>query len=387
MNSRKIKIAAIGTLVLFFMATSGAIVKNSASSFSSTTKLFQVMQIIRAHYVEDVPAETLITGAVKGMINALNDPHSTYMDKERYSKFMVETEGSFGGVGIVIGVKDKLLTVVAPIEGTPGEKAGIKSGDQIIKIDGQDTTGMAVDQAVSRIRGPVGSRVTLTIKRDGQDEQDYVLTRSNIQIKTVHGRMLEDKIGYIRISMFNENTGSDFRKQLNELKSQGMMAVVLDLRDNPGGLLTESVKVASNFVPQGPVVSVISKSGDKMTHSSDLRTASYPLAVLINGGSASASEIIAGAVQDTGAGTLIGTKTYGKGSVQSVMRLDSETAVKLTVARYYTPKARSIDGVGIEPDLKVENPVINREEVRNTGNMNIRDLQLEKALEVLKEKM
>jgi carboxyl-terminal processing protease len=372
-----------------FVATSGAYtVKNSASSFASTTKLFQVMQIIRAHYVEDVSADTLITGAVKGMIGALNDPHSTYMDKKRYSEFMIETEGSFGGVGIVIGVRDKLLTVVAPIEGTPGEEAGIKSGDQIVKIDGQDTKDMAVDQAVSKIRGPIGSKVTLTITRDGQAERDYVLTRSNIQIRTVSSRMLEDNIGYIRVSMFNEHTGSDFNKKMKELKDQGMRAVVLDLRDNPGGLLNESVKIASNFVPQGPVVSVISKSGDKMTHTSDLKTPSLPLAVLINGGSASASEIVAGAVQDTGVGTLIGTKTYGKGSVQSVMRLDNETAVKLTVARYYTPKNRSIDGVGIEPDLKVELEQIDRERpYTHSADMSIRDTQLKKAIEILKEKI
>ena len=346
-----------------------------SSDVVSTLRVLRALQVVKSRYVEDVSVDTLMAGSIKGMVNSLNDPHSIYMDNKMFKDFMIETEGSFGGVGIVIGTKDKLLTVVAPIEGTPGEKAGIKSGDQIIKIDGQDTKDLALDEAVNKIRGPEGSKVVLTIKR-GEDTKDYTLTRSNIQIKTVAGKMMDNHIGYIRISMFNENTGDDFIHKLQELEKQGMKAIVLDLRDNPGGLLNESVEVASQLVPKGPVVSVVTRDGQRETHSSNLAVPKYPVAVLVNGGSASASEIVAGAVQDTGVGTLIGTKTYGKGSVQTVIRLDEASAVKLTIAKYLTPKDRSINGVGIEPDITIELP--------ETKDI---DVQLEKALEVLKSKL
>ncbi len=295
-----------------------------------------------------------------------------------YREFLIETEGSFSGVGIVIGVKDKVLTVVSPIEGTPGDQAGIKSGDQIIKIDGQDTKDLALDEAVSKIRGPEGTKVTLTIRR-GQDTKDYALTRSNIQLKTVTGKMLPDKIAYIRLSMFNEQTGADFVRKYQELEQEGMKAVVLDLRDNPGGLLSESVKVAGKLVPRGPIVSVVQRNGQREVHSSQLPAVQYPLVVLVNGGSASASEIVAGAVQDTGAGTLVGVKTFGKGSVQTVMGLGDSTAVKLTIAKYYTPKDRSINGTGIEPDVKVEAP--------SDQDTSGKDPQLDKAVEILKSKI
>jgi len=237
---------------------------------------------------------------------------------------------------------------------------------------------MALDEAVNKIRGPEGTQVTLSMLRN-QEIKDYTLTRSNIQIKTVSGKMLPGDIGYIRLSMFNENTGSDFNRKLQELEKAGMKALILDLRDNPGGLLEESAKVAGKLVPKGPIVSVVQRSGQRDTQYSSLDMLKYPLAVLVNGGSASASEIVAGAVQDTASGTLVGTKTYGKGSVQTIQRLDSNTAIKLTIAKYYTPKERSINGIGIEPDVKVELP----ESKDQTGN----DVQLEKAIEVVKSKM
>ncbi len=378
MSRRKIIFGAVLLVLVTFLATSAGflyLMNAWSSDVVSTIRVLRALQVVKSRYVEEVPVETLMAGSIKGMVNSLNDPHSVYMDAKMFKEFMIETEGSFGGVGIVIGTKDKLLTVVAPIEGTPGEKAGIKSGDQIVKIDGQDTKDLALDEAVNKIRGPEGSKVVLTIKR-GQELKDYTLTRSNIQIKTVAGKLLDNNIGYIRISMFNENTGNDFVRKLQELEKQGMKAIVLDLRDNPGGLLDESVKVASQLVPKGPVVSVVTRDGRRETHSSNLEAPKYPVAVLVNGGSASASEIVAGAVQDTGVGTLIGTKTYGKGSVQTVIRLDEGSAIKLTIAKYLTPKDRSINGVGIEPDIKVELP-----EAKD------KDVQLDKALEVLKSKL
>jgi carboxyl-terminal processing protease len=378
MSRRKLVFGAVLLVLVTFLTTSAGflyLMNAWSSDVVSTLRVLRALQVVKSRYVEDVPVETLMAGSIKGMVNSLNDPHSVYMDAKMFKEFMIETEGSFGGVGIVIGTKDKQLTVVAPIEGTPGEQAGIKSGDEIIKIDGQDTKDLALDEAVNKIRGPEGSQVVLTIKR-GQETQDYTLTRSNIQIKTVAGKMLDNNIGYIRISMFNENTGNDFVRKMQELEKQGMKAIVLDLRDNPGGLLDESVKVASQLVPKGPIVSVVTRDGRRETHSSNLEAPKYPLAVLVNGGSASASEIVSGAVQDTGVGTLIGTKTYGKGSVQTVIRLDEGSAIKLTIAKYLTPKDRSINGVGIEPDIKVELP-----ETKD------KDVQLDKAIEVLKGKM
>lgn len=383
MSRRKIIFGAIALVVATVLLMSGLLVyllQSTLGDAAGAIRLFKALHIIKSRYVEDVPVDTLMTGAVKGMVNSLGDPHSIYMDPKMYKEFMIETEGSFGGVGIVLGAKDKVLTVISPIEGTPGEKAGIKSGDEIVKIDGQDTKGLALDEAVSKIRGPEGTKVTLTIRR-GQETKDYALTRSNIQIKTVSGKMLPDNIGYIRISMFNENTGSDLAKKYQELEKEGMKAIVLDLRDNPGGLLDESVKVANKFVPKGPVVSVITRDGRRDTSTSNLEAVKYPCAVLINGGSASASEIVAGAVQDTGAGTLVGTKSYGKGSVQTLMRLDKDDAIKLTIAKYYTPKDRSINGIGIEPDVKVELP----EHVQ--PGLEVKDVQLDKAVEIVKSKI
>jgi len=383
LSRRKIIFGAIALVVATVLLMSGLLVyllQSTLGDAAGAIRLFKALHIIKSRYVEDVPVDTLMTGAVKGMVNSLGDPHSIYMDPKMYKEFMIETEGSFGGVGIVLGAKDKVLTVISPIEGTPGEKAGIKSGDEIVKIDGQDTKGLALDEAVSKIRGPEGTKVTLTIRR-GQETKDYALTRSNIQIKTVSGKMLPDNVGYIRISMFNENTGSDLAKKYQELEKEGMKAIVLDLRDNPGGLLDESVKVANKFVPKGPVVSVITRDGRRDTSTSNLEAVKYPCAVLINGGSASASEIVAGAVQDTGAGTLVGTKSYGKGSVQTLMRLDKDDAIKLTIAKYYTPKDRSINGIGIEPDVKVELP----EHVH--PGLEVKDVQLDKAVEIVKSKI
>jgi len=349
-----------------------------ATNLAATLKLLRLKKLLRLGYAGDVSDDVLMSGAIKGMVNSIGDPYSVYMDNNMYKDLMLEMEGAFSGVGIVLDSKDNILTVVAPIEGTPSDKAGIMSGDQIIKIDSQDTKGFAIDEAVKMIRGSEGSQVTLTINRVGQEIKDYTIMRSNIKLNTVGGKMLDDGIGYVRISMFNEKTGSDLSNKLQELEGQGMKGIILDLRNNPGGLLEESIKVASNFVLHGPVVSVVSKAGRATTRFSNLEAIKYPLVILVNGGSASASEIVAGAVQDTGAGTLIGTKTFGKGSVQTVLPLDDDSVLKLTIAQYVTPNDRSINGVGLEPDIKVEMPDIQ-------GNS--KDLQLEKAIEVLKEKI
>ena len=349
----------------------------SPDELAATLKLFRAVQVVKGQYVGTAEGPLLMTGSLKGMVNSLGDPYSVYLDPKMFSELMLETKGSFGGVGIVLGVKDKQLTVVAPIEGTPAETAGILSGDLIVKIDGQDTKDMALDEAVGKIRGKEGSKVTLTIQRTGQEAEEYSLTRATIVLKSVSGKILENGIGYIRLSMFSETTGNDFTQKMSELTEQGMTSLILDLRNNPGGLIGESVKVARLLVPQGPIVSVIGKDGERETSQSYLEKTPLPLVVLINGGSASASEIVAGAIQDTDAGKLIGVKTFGKGSVQRIIPLDKDSAVKITIAEYHTPKDRSIHGKGIEPDIVVEMP--KDKDAKS-------DPQLDKAIEVLKSK-
>lgn len=340
----------------------------------NTIKILGIYSLINKSYVNDVVSDKLVAGMIKGMVESLGDEHSIYLDKKMYQEMLMKTEGYFGGVGIVLGVKDKDLTVVAPIEDTPGFLAGIKPGDIIVAIDQINVKDLSLEEAVNKIRGEQGSTVVLSIKRSAEIK-DYILNRSNIEIKTVKGEILDNNVGYIRIAMFSEKTATELNKVYQELINKGATAFVLDLRSNPGGLLQASVAAANLFVPQGPVVSVVHKDGSKEVYSSNLAGINYPLAVLINGGSASAAEILAGAIKDTNAGTLIGTKSYGKGSVQGVIPIGNAEAIKLTIAKYYTPSNVSIDGVGIEPNIIVELP----KDAKT-------DVQLAKALAVVKNK-
>ncbi len=340
----------------------------------NTIKILGIYSLINKSYVNDVVSDKLVAGMIKGMVESLGDEHSIYLDKKMYQEMLMKTEGYFGGVGIVLGVKDKDLTVVAPIEDTPGFLAGIKPGDIIVAIDQINVKELSLEEAVNKIRGAQGSTVVLSIKR-AEEIKDYILIRSNIEIKTVKGEILDNNVGYIRIAMFSEKTATELNKVYQELINKGATAFVLDLRSNPGGLLQASVAAANLFVPQGPVVSVVHKDGSKEIYSSNLASINYPLAVLINGGSASAAEILAGAIKDTNAGTLVGTKSYGKGSVQGVIPIGNAEAIKLTIAKYYTPSNVSIDGVGIEPNIIVELP----KDAKT-------DVQLAKALAVVKNK-
>lgn len=323
-------------------------------SINSTVRMTRTLELIERHYVGDVDKKTLCTGAVRGMVKALDDPYSVYLDEDDYAGLSTMAEGHFGGVGMIMGVENKNLVVVAPIEDTPAYRAGIKSGDHILAVDGKKTAGQDLETVVKQIRGKDGTAVELLIQTGKEAPRTVNIVRSDIKIKSVYGEMHSDKIGYIRISSFSSSTGSDFAQKYKELEAEGMKALVLDLRGNPGGLLTAGVDVAKLLVPKGPIVSVTEKDGDTMTEYSRLDKVKYPLAVLVDKGSASASEIVAGAVQDTEAGKLFGVKTYGKGSVQTVYNLGADTGIKLTMAKYYTPKGRSINGIGIEPDVVVE---------------------------------
>jgi len=377
-------VTAIGTATFLALTFPGGA--------SAAARIWAGMQIVSSQYYEPSDSNQLIDGALQGMVKALGDPYSAYMDEESFSQFMTQTEGSFSGVGIVLGQKDDALTVVSPIEGTPGDRAGVRSGDIIRKIDGEDTQNFSLEDAVSRIRGVEGSSVTLELERIGKDKDkkdlpseifEVVLVRENIKIQSVYGEMLKEDIGYVRLTSFNKNTSEDFLAKLNELDQQGMKRLVLDLRNNPGGLLDSSVQICGMLMKEGEVVSTVARDGIKSVSRSGGAEDRYEsLVVLINEGSASASEIVAGAVQDRHEGTLIGTKSFGKGSVQMLYPLDVEgkTAIRLTIAKYYTPSGRSIHGSGLEPDVYVdwsgEGPA---------GKLET-DPQLQKAVEVLQRK-
>lgn len=331
------------------------LMKNWIGDPGALFQIVRTMHLIQRHYVGETDRKKIYDGALKGMVGVLNDPYSSYLDNQDFEALSTMTEGHFGGVGMVMGLrKDNQFVVVSPIEDTPAYKAGIKAGDILLKIDGEDLSGQSLNEVVKKIRGQDGSQVTLTLKRGSEEAKDITVTRSDIKLKSVYGRMDGDGIGYIRVTNFNEDTDKDFGEKLQQLRDQGMKALVLDLRDNPGGLLESGVGVARYLVPKGPIVSVNDKDGNTQTESSSLEKVDFPLAVLVNHGTASAAEIVSGAIQDTGSGKLFGVKTYGKGVVQNIFLLSNQTAVKLTVARYYTPSGRSIDKVGITPDEVVE---------------------------------
>jgi len=350
---------AIGTLVLLLLLGG---VRHGTTAIEDTyekLKVFtEILSLVQSNYVDEVNSKDLMYGAVKGMLETL-DPHSSFMPPELFKEMQVETQGSFGGLGIEITVKDRMLTVVAPIEGTPADKSGLQPGDRIVKIEGQPTKDMTLMDAVRQLRGPKGSKVTISLLREGQTEPfDVTLTRETIEVKSVRSKDLGDGIYYARISSFQERTGKDLEHVLDEAKKAKATAFVLDLRNDPGGLLNQAVAVSDLFLDKGQLI-VYTKGRLK---NQDLRfTAEHngdfprlPMVVLVNGGSASASEIVAGAMQDWKRAILLGTKTFGKGSVQTVIPLSDGSGLRLTTAKYYTPKGRSIHGVGIEPDIVVE---------------------------------
>lgn len=347
-----------------------------AESLGDLARFLGARRFIESRYVGDVDDGKLMDGAISGMVQALGDPHSIYLDPEMYGQLMDQTEGSFGGIGVYMGFKDGGVQIVSVMEGTPGEAAGLRAGDEIIAVDGTPVTEYQPEEVAMHIRGEIGTDVTLTVRRAGEADKDYQITRASIEMKTVAGRMLEDGMGYIRIGNFSEHTGREFASVLQDLEGQGMNGLILDLRENPGGLIKSCVEVANHVVPKGTVVSVIDKNGKKETYESELAESKYPIVVLIDGNSASASEILAGALQDTGAATLVGTKSYGKGSVQVVVPMHHDDALKLTIAKYYTPSGRCIDGLGIEPDVEIALP-----------SDATRDVQLDKAEEVLRSKL
>lgn len=339
------------------VGTEAVLLNRLTGSVSESVRFLRTMKLLKRNYNGEVDNHQLFDGALKGMVESVGDPYTVYLNKKDFQQLSEMTVGSFGGIGIVFGKRGNDYVVISALEDNPGAKAGIKSGDIITAIDDKSTREMNMEQVANKIRGKYGTTVTLELKDKEGKLRKVNVVRAEIKNPSVAGQMLANtKIGYIRIAIFNENTADDFAKKYAELEKQGMQALVLDLRENPGGILDAGVDVARMLVPKGPIVSVIDKNGNKFEETSSLEKVKYPLAVLIDHGSASASEIVAGAIKDTKSGKLFGVKTFGKGSVQSVYRLDNNTAVKITVAKYYTPSGVSIHNVGIEPDVKVELP-------------------------------
>jgi len=320
-----------------------------------------VLTLVQRNYVDPVTTKQLIEGAITGMMAAL-DPHSAYLPPESYRELQVDTRGTFGGLGIEITIRNNVLTVVAPIEDTPAYRAGIRSGDQIIKIDDELTKDLSLVEAVRRMRGPAGTKVRLTIRREGVAKPiELTLTREIIKIQSVKARLLEKGYAYVRITQFQERTDDDLQKALAKLEQDNggpLQGLVLDLRNNPGGLLTQAIKVTDEFIDSGLVVytdgRLETQKQKYFAHKAGSHT-DFPMIVLVNGGSASASEIVAGALQDHKRALVLGTQTFGKGSVQTILPLDENSAIRLTTARYYTPKGRSIQATGITPDIVLEN--------------------------------
>jgi carboxyl-terminal processing protease len=360
------------------------LIKKKTKVDKSLSLVEEVIKTIEENYVGKVDEKKLVEGAAKGAVEALGDPYSHYYDRTHYRIFKENTSGYFYGVGIQITVKDGYPVVVAPLQNTPAQRAGIKGGDVIVKVDGKSVKGVPLDSVVGMIRGEKGTKVTLTIKRKGEkDLLDFELIREKIELANVSSKVLEDEIGYIYIHTFGERTSRDTRKEIEELLKKGVKGLIVDLRNNPGGLLNEAVLTTSLFIEDGVIVSVRSRDGKKEVYRAVHgihgigKAYDLPLVVLVNEGSASASEIFAGAIRDHGRGIIVGEKTFGKGSVQNMIPLSNGAGLILTTAKYFTPNGESIHEKGITPDVIV----------KGSNNLGEKDPQLERAIEVLKKEL
>jgi carboxyl-terminal processing protease len=381
-------VIVVAVLVIFISISSQrrCAAEGKGSDYESIELFTDVMAIVKKSYVDEVDTKKLIYGAINGMLASL-DPHSSFMTPETYKEMKIDTKGAFGGLGIEITIKDGLLTVISPIEDTPAFKAGIKSGDQILKIDDKFTKDFNINEAVKRMRGQKGTTVVLTIMREGFDKpKDFTLMRDIIQIKSVRSKMLDNGYGYVRVAQFQEKTDEDLSKALKALHEENkgpLSGLILDLRNDPGGLLDQAVKVADHFVEDGLIVYTEGREKDsKMQFMAKKgnKEPKYSIVVLINGGSASASEIVAGALQDHKRAIIMGTQSFGKGSVQTIIPLSDDSGLRLTTARYFTPKGRSIQAKGITPDIVVERIELPKEGEKKDG-LHIREKDLENHFE------
>ena len=355
---------------------------NRQETYKQLNLFGDVFQRVQEQYVEEVTDKKLIESAISGMLQSL-DPHSSYLSADSYKDMQVKTKGKFGGLGIEITMEDGVVKVVSPIDDTPAAKAGMKSGDLIIGVDGESIRGLTINESVSKLRGPVGSKVIITVVRDKQDPYEIEIKRDIINIKSVKHNIIKN-IGYVRLTTFSDTTTSGLEKAINEIKKNignKFQGLILDLRNNPGGLLNQSISVADAFLNQGEIVSTQGRNDDDTSRvfakKGDLING-QPLVVLINSGSASASEIVAGALKDHSRAIIIGTRSFGKGSVQSIIPLAGNGAMRLTTARYFTPSGISIQAKGIEPDIIVE---AGATDLKKPKNNNRREENLRGALD------
>lgn len=343
-------------------------------------KFVRVFKIVTEQYVDPVPATMVMEGALSGMVDSLNDPYSQYLTKEQYREMIIHTTGTYSGIGVYVGMREGYVTVIAPIKGSPADEAGLRAQDRIIRVDGKDIVGLSIDEVVSLIKGEKGTKVVLTVQRQGLEAPfDMEVTRAIVEVNPVIWDIVTDNVGYVRITEFNEHAAEKTRRAVNELTDKRIDSLILDLRQNPGGLLEQCLEIAKIFIPDGPIVEVVGREGKESVYKSKGPGFSLPLVVLVDRGSASASEILAGAIRDRGVGLLVGTGTFGKGLVQSLIETGDQTAVKITSARYYTPNGISINGTGIQPDIVVDLPP---GEIPMEPSMGL-DTQVKKALEVL----
>lgn len=360
------------------------ITKDDYNRFLEFSKLFGIKEIIEDRYDGKIDNAALEEGAIKGMTSALNDPYTVFMNKKEFEEFNAQTEGNYSGVGLQVQAKENKIIVVDVFEDSPAKKAGVLPKDQIEKVEGKLVSGKELDKAVTMMKGPEGTNVTITFFREGKGSYDVTLKRSKINLITVKGEMITDTVGYVQVSMFDENTNKNFKKQLETLKNKGMKSLIIDLRGNPGGLLDECVDMVSNFVPKGKViVSTIDKyKAEKKYKSKGGNYIGLPLVILTNEGSASASEIFSGAIRDYKIGTLVGEKTFGKGVVQTLIDTGEGTALKVTISKYYTPNGENIHGIGIKPNVEVKYP----DELLKKPYSRETDPQFKIALEIAKKK-
>jgi len=374
------------TLFIAFGVQRRCAAQGGGNDYQSIELFTDVLSIVKKSYVEEVDTKKLVYGAINGMLTSL-DPHSSFMPPDTYKEMKIDTKGAFGGLGIEITVKEGILTVISPIEDTPAFKAGIKAGDQILKIDDKFTKDLTITDAVKRMRGIKGTKVTITIMREGFDKtKEFVLERDIIQVKSVKYKVLDDGYGYVRISQFQEKTDDDLEKALHALQGEqkALNGLVLDLRNDPGGLLDQAVRVSEHFVEEGKLI-VYTEGREKdsqmrFTSRKGNKQGSYPIVVLINSGSASASEIVAGCLQDHKRAVVMGTQSFGKGSVQTIIPLSDNSGLRLTTARYFTPSGRSIQAKGITPDIVAEKVEIVATPEKKEG-MHIREKDLENHFE------
>lgn len=379
----------MATKGLFLIKTSDN-VKSTASQLNDTSKysaLFTVRDTLIEKYDGEIDDNVLLEGAIKGMTNSLNDPYTVFMNDDEFEKLMKQTNGSMTGIGVNIASLDNKIVIISPIKGSPAEKAGIQNNDVIQKINDVIYTGNEINEAIDVISNSAGSEIKFTIEREGTEPFDVMITPQEVKLSVIDGEMLDSTIGYIRISSFmNENTTEDFKNEIEELKNQGMEGLIVDLRENPGGLLSEAVGVASQFIPKDKIITYTVDKYDNRNESLSVGgiAEGMPLVILVNEDSASASEVVTGALRDYNAATIVGNTTFGKGIVQQTLRFNNGIGgLKVTISKYYTPNGENIHKIGIKPHVEVST-----ENKLDTENYNRNeDMQLKTAIEELNKKM